>query len=130
MLQSLDIVCLHIITRVKNIRARRCKQIIEIIDIDPTTKEILTNEVFRWDPVEDKFVYTGKSYVLERLRAEKDISREEMTDEIKNRKKILEWMNENNVREFRGVANIIARYNEDPAEILKKIEKGVKKIDV
>ena len=130
MLQSLDIVCLHVITRVKNIRARRCKQIIEIIDIDPTTKEILTNEVFRWDPVEDKFVYTGKSYVLERLRAEKDITREKMTNEIKNRKKILEWMNENNVREFRDVANLIARYNEDPEETLEKIEKGVKKIDV
>jgi len=130
MLQSLDIVCLHIITRVKNVRARRCKQIIEIIDIDPTTKEILTNEVFRWDPVEDKFVYTGKSYVLERLRAEKDITREEMTNEIKNRKKILEWMNENNIREFRDVANLLARYNEDPEETLEKIEKGVKKIDV
>jgi flagellar protein FlaI len=71
MLQSLDIVSLHVITRVKNMRARRCKQIIEIIDIDPTTKEILTNEVFRWDPVGDSFIYSGKSYVLERVRSEK-----------------------------------------------------------
>ena len=69
MLQSLDIVSIHITTRVKGKRVRRCKQIIEIIDIDPTTKEILTNEVFRWDPVEDKFIYTGKSYVLEGIRA-------------------------------------------------------------
>ncbi|MCJ7698334.1 MAG: Flp pilus assembly complex ATPase component TadA, partial [Thermoplasmata archaeon] len=56
MLQTLDIVCIQVISRVKNKRARRCKQIIEIIDIDPTTKEILTNEVFRWDPIEDKFI--------------------------------------------------------------------------
>jgi flagellar protein FlaI len=129
MLQSLDIVCLHVITRVKNIRARRCKQIIEIIDIDPTTKEILTNEVFRWDPVEDKFIYSGKSYILERVRAEKDITREEMTLEIKNRKKIIEWMNQNNVREFRDVSNLVAQYCEDPIETIKKIERGVKKID-
>ena len=74
MLQALDIVSIHITTRVKGKRARRCKQIIEIIDIDPTTKEILTNEVFRWDPVEDKFVYTGKSYVLEGIRAKWDLS--------------------------------------------------------
>jgi len=127
MLQSLDIVCLHVITRVKNIRARRCKQVIEVIDIDPTTKEILTNEVFRWDPVEDKFIYSGKSYVLERVRAEKDLTREEMTNELKNRKKIVEWMNENNVREFREVSNIVARYAEDPGETLKQIEKDAKK---
>ena len=97
-----------------------CK-IIEIIDIDSTTKEILTNEVFRWDPIEDKFIYTGKSYVLERIRAEKDISREDMTNEIKNRKQIIEWMNKNNMREFRAVSDIIARYNENPDEILKRV---------
>jgi flagellar protein FlaI len=127
MLQSLDVVCLHVITRVKNMRARRCKQIIEIIDIDPTTKEILTNEVFRWDPVEDKFIYSGKSYVLERVRAEKDLNREEMTQEINNRRKIVEWMNTNNIREFREVAKIVAQYTEVPEETLTQIEKDVKK---
>jgi len=127
MLQSLDIVCLHVITRVKNKRARRCKQVIEIIDIDPTTKEILTNEVFRWDPVEDRFVYSGKSYILERVRAEKDLNREAMTQEIKNRKKIVEWMNNNNIREFRDVAKLIAQYTENPVEALKIIGKDVNK---
>ena len=124
MLQSLDIVSLHVTTRVKNKRARRCKQMIEIIDIDPTTKEILTNEVFRWDPVEDKFIYSGKSYILERIRAEKDMIREEMTEEIKKRTKIIEWMNNNNLREFRDVAQIVARYAETPEEVLKQVEKG------
>ena len=126
MLQSLDVVCLHVITRVKNMRARRCKQIIEIIDIDPTTKEILTNEVFRWDPVEDRFIYSGKSYVLERVRGEKDLTREEMTQEINRRRKIIEWMNKNNVREFRGVAKIVSQYAETPDEVMKKIEKDAK----
>jgi len=124
MLQSLDIVSLHVTTRVKNKRARRCKQMIEIIDIDPTTKEILTNEVFRWDPVEDKFIYTGKSYILERIRGEKDMSREEMTGEIKKRTEIIEWMNNNNLRGFRDVAQMVARYAETPEEVLKQVEKG------
>ena len=127
MLQSLDVVSLHIITRVKNKRTRRCKQIIEIIDIDPTTKEILTNEAFRWDPVEDSFIYSGKSYVLERIRADKDMSREEMTDELRKRKEIIEWMNNTNIRAFRDVANIVSRYLEAPLETYKEILKEVKK---
>jgi flagellar protein FlaI len=121
MLQTLDVVCIQVISRVKNKRARRCKQIIEIIDIDPTTKEILTNEVFRWDPIEDKFVYSGKSYILERIRAEKDISREGMIAEIKNRTQLLDWMNKNNIREFKKAATIIAQYTDNPEEVLKKI---------
>ncbi len=124
MLQSLDVVSLHVTTKVKNKRARRCKQIIEIIDIDPTTKEILTNEVFRWDPVEDNFVYSGKSYVLERVRAEKDMSREEITSEIKSRKKLVELMNKNNIREFRGVARIISKYLDNPSNTFSMMEKG------
>ncbi len=122
MLQALDIVCIQIISRVKNKRARRIRQIIEIIDIDPTTKEILTNEVFRWDPVEDKFAYSGKSYILERIRAEKDMSRDNMTNEIKNRAILLEWMNRNDIREFKKVATLIAQYFEKPDEVLKKIK--------
>jgi len=122
MLQALDIVCIQVISRVKNKRARRVKQVIEIIDIDPTTKEILTNEVFCWDPVEDKFTYSGKSYILERIRGEEDMSREEMTNEIKNRAKLLEWMNKNNIREFKKFATIIAQYFENPIVVMKKIK--------
>jgi type IV secretory pathway ATPase VirB11/archaellum biosynthesis ATPase len=124
MIQSLDIVCIQVISRIKNKRARRCKQIIEIIDIDPTTKEILTNEVFKWDPVEDKFIYNGKSYILERIRADKDLSREKMVKEVKQRTELLEWMNTNNVRDFRKVSTLIARYTENPDQVIKKIKEG------
>jgi flagellar protein FlaI len=113
------------ITKVKQIRARRCSQIIEIIDIDPVTKEILTNEVFRWDPITDKFVFSGKSYVIERIRAEKDMSREQMAEEIKNRMKIIEWMKKNNIRVFRDVAKIVSQYSETPQETLKMIMRDV-----
>jgi len=127
MLQSLDIVTIQVTTRVKGKRVRRCKQIIEIIDIDPVTKEILTNEVFHWDPIEDTFNYSGKSYVLEGIRARWDLNKEEITQEIKNRVEILEWMRVNNVRAFKEVAKAISRYNETKEEFLKKIRKIQKK---
>jgi hypothetical protein len=131
MLQSLDVVSIHITTRVKGKRVRRAKQIIEIIDIDPTTKEILTNEVFRWDPIEDRFVYTGKSYVLEGIRAKWDISKEEITQEIRRRAEVLEWMQAQEVRTFKEVAKAISHYAENSKDFLKKIRqtKGKKIIN-
>jgi len=122
MLQALDIVCIQVISRVKNKRARRCKQIIEIIDIDPTTKEILTNEVFRWDPIGDKFMYSGKSYILERIRTEKDIDREGMINEIRQRALLLEWMNKTNIRDFKKVATVVAQYVDNPTDVMKKVK--------
>jgi len=127
MLQALDIVSIQITTRVKGKRVRRCKQIIEIIDIDPTTKEILTNEAFRWDPIEDKFIYTGKSYVLEGIRARWDMDKDEITEEIRRRTEVLEWMRKNDVRSFKDVAKAISKYTENSEDYMKKIrEQGSK----
>jgi flagellar protein FlaI len=121
MLQSLDIVSIFVTTRVKGKRVRRCKQITEIIDIDPTTKEILTNEAFHWDPVEDKFIYSGKSYILEGVRARWDINKEQITEEIGRRAEVLEWMCENNIRSFKEVAKMISAYTESPERFMEKI---------
>ena len=124
MLQSLDIVCIQISTQFKNKRVRRAKQIIEIVDIDPTTKEILTNEVFKWNSMDDRFIYSGKSYILERIRTQYDMTKEDMVQEIKRRVEILEWMRKNNVRLFKEVARIISCYSETPNELMEKIRKN------
>ncbi|MFH1101090.1 MAG: type II/IV secretion system ATPase subunit [Methanobacteriota archaeon] len=121
MLQSLDIVTIQISTRVKDRKVRRCKQIIEIIDIDPSTREILTNEVFRWDPVEDRFSYSGKSYVLERVRSRWDMGKEQIIEEMKRRVEILEWMRKQNVRAFKDFAHMITQYVEKPDDFMKRI---------
>ncbi len=130
MLQSLDVVSIQISTRVGDKYVRRCKQIIEIIDIDPMTKEMLTNEVFHWDPVEDKFVYSGKSYILERLSIQIGISKEEMKEEISRRTEILCWMRENRIRAFEDVAGLVAFYIESPDELMEKIRKGVTGLEI
>jgi flagellar protein FlaI len=96
---------------------------VEIVDIDPSTKEILTNEVFHWDPIKDEFYYSGKSYTLERIRGQHGLSKEEMMFELKRRIKVLEWMKNNNIRAFKDVARMIASYLERPDEIMIKISK-------
>ena len=121
MLQSLDIVTIQIQAELGDKRVRRVKQIVEIVDIDPMTKEILTNEVFHWDPVKDEFYYSGKSHVLERIRGQHGMSKEEMIFELKRRIEVLEWMKDNNIRAFKDVAKMIASYLETPNVILEKI---------
>jgi len=126
MLQSLDVVVIQISAQLGDKRVRRVKQIVEIVDIDPMTKEILTNEVFRWDPVEDRFDYSGKSYVLERIRHQYDIDKEEIMREIRRRVEILDWMHKNDIRVFTDFAKIVSAYTETPHELMEKIRKHPK----
>jgi flagellar protein FlaI len=124
MLQSLDIVTIQVQAEVGEKRVRRVKQIVEIVDIDPMTKEILTNEVFRWDPVQDQFYFSGKSYVMERIRNQHGESKEEMLDELSRRVEILDWMKENNIRAFKDVARIVSSYLDTPDDVIEKVRKG------
>ncbi len=125
MLASLDIAFIQINARLGDKQVRRCKQIVEIVDIDPTTKEILTNEVFRWDPITDGFNYSGKSYILERIRDQYDMSKEAMIEEIKRRVTVLQWMRKNNIRKFKDVARVVALYAETPDRLMEQIRSGV-----
>jgi len=124
MLQSLDIVTIQIQAEFGEKRVRRVKQIVEIVDIDPITKEILTNEVFHWDPVQDQFFFSGKSYVMERIRNQHGQSKEEMLDELSRRVEILEWMKENNIRAFKDVARIVSSYIDTPDDVMEKVRKA------
>ena len=127
MLQALDVITIQVQTEVKGERVRRCKQVVEIIDVDPKTKEVLTNEVFRWDPAEDVFVYSGNSYILNKIQAKLGLSKEEMMEELKRRTKILEWMRKKGIRTYRDVAKIVAEYTEKPEEFMKSVE-GKKRV--
>lgn len=123
MLQSLDIVLFHTSVKIKGKRARRCKQIVEIIGIDPNTKEILTNEVFRWIPEKDQFDFSGKSYVLERIRGSIGVSKEDIDREFRVRTEIIEWMVYKEVKSYKEFARIISEYYENPKDVIYRMRR-------
>ncbi|MDI6887258.1 MAG: ATPase, T2SS/T4P/T4SS family [Candidatus Thermoplasmatota archaeon] len=122
MIPSLDAVCIQIQTRVGGRRVRRIKQIIEIIGLDPHTKELLTNEVFRWVPALDDFEFSGKSYVLEKIMVKANIRKDEIMSELKRRQAVIEWMVTKGIRKHNDVARIIMEYQVHPQEILERIK--------
>ncbi|HVN66339.1 MAG TPA: ATPase, T2SS/T4P/T4SS family, partial [Methanomicrobiales archaeon] len=83
MLSALNLVCVQAQARIGGQRIRRSKQIIEILDIDPRTNELITNEVFRWHPTTDEIRYSGKSYILEEIMEERGWSEARMKEELK-----------------------------------------------
>ena len=122
LLEALDVVAVQIQTRVGGKRVRRTKQITEIVGLDPNTREILTNEVFTWDPGSDRFLFSGISYSLERIAAETGLSSQQVAQEMEDRVRVINWMVDRDIRVYRTVAEIITAYFYDKASVLRKVD--------
>jgi flagellar protein FlaI len=127
MIPSLDGVCIQIQTRVGGRRVRRIKQIVEIIGLDPHSKELLTNEVFRWVPAIDDFEFSGKSYLLEKIMVKANLRKDELMAELKRRQAVMEWLVLRGIRRHDEVARVIAEYQTRPEEVLEKVARDLGK---
>ena len=122
LLPALEAIAIQIQTRINGRRVRRTKQIVEIVGVDPHSQEIITNEVFKWDPSRDDFDFSGKSYVLEKIMVKINFSQERMRNELRTRKRILDWMVLNDIRKSDQVAQIITEFYVRPEEILARVD--------
>ena len=103
-------------------RVRRTKQVVEIVGVDPHSQEVITNEVFKWDPARDDFDFSGKSYVLEKIMVKINYTQEKMRQELRTRKRILDWMVLNDIRKSDQVAQIITEYYVRPNDVLARVD--------
>jgi archaeal flagellar protein FlaI len=121
MLSALNLVSIQVQARVGGQRIRRNKQMIEILDIDPRTNELITNEVFRWHPSTDEIRYSGKSYILEQIMEDRGWTEERMREELKRRQEVLEWMRLKKIRYYKDVSKILISYYRDPEAVIQRV---------
>ena len=126
-LQALDIVAIQGLLRIGRKRVRRIKEIVEVVGIDPTTDDILTNEVFKWNPRKDSFDYYGKGHVLDRIAEQRNWTDRELNEEFNRRVEVIKWMVEKGIKHYVDFGNIIAAYYKDPNKVMEMIEEDKKK---
>ena len=122
MLTALHIMSIQVQVQIGGRRTRRNKQIIEILDLDSRTNELITNEVFRWHEATDEIRYTGKSFVLESIMDKKGWTEGRMMEELKNRQLVLQWMQMTDKRDYKEVSNVLISYSRRPEQLLEKIK--------
>jgi len=128
MLSALDLICVQVQARVGGQRIRRNKQIIEILDIDPRTNELITNEVFRWRQATDEITYSGKSYILEEIMEAHGWDEERISRDLMQRQEVLEWMRLHEIRDYREVSNIVVSYFRDSEGLMEQIRSGANEL--
>jgi flagellar protein FlaI len=124
MITALDIISIQAQTYLKNKRVRRNMKLVEINDIDPNTRNIRTNDIFNWNSATDKFDRVGESRVIAEIAQRRAWSKRELNAELIRRQRVLEYMLNNNIREFKQIAAIIHAYAVRPERVLEKL--GIK----
>ena len=121
LIPALDGISIQIQTRVGGKRVRRNKGIIEIIGIDPHSHELLTNEAFRWDNTVDEYIFTGKSYIFEKIMMKANLNRVEIMDETKRRQLVIEWCLKKGIRDYKDFARVVAEYYVHPEDVMRQV---------
>jgi flagellar protein FlaI len=125
LLPTLNVIAMIRRMRIKDVLTRKLSNIVEVVGLDPVSKEVLTNEVFRWDPYKDNFEYSGRSISFERITELHGTSEDQIKDEWNRRKIILEWMLKNDIRRYDKVGSVIREYYTDPEKLVKKAKMGL-----
>jgi flagellar protein FlaI len=106
--------------------ARRVNIAAEVQGFKAKTKDVLTRDVFRWDPKIDKFTFLGDSVLLEKQMRKLGLMEEDIERELKYRKTVLEWMVQQGIRRHGDVAKIIREYYVNPNRVFQKARVGLK----
>ncbi|NOR60175.1 MAG: secretion system protein, partial [Methanosarcinales archaeon] len=122
MIQALNIICIQTQTYTKGKRVRRNTKLVEIIDIDPQTRNIRTNDIFNWDSMTDTFQKVGESKAINDIMVKRAWNIQEVRRELKYREKVLEFLSRNNITDYEAVSTIIYEYSIDPEKVLNKLK--------
>ncbi len=120
---ALDVVVLQAKVKVGTKMVRRIKAMTEIVGVDPDSEELITNKAYTWNPADDSFNYSGHSYVYQKVAQSKNWTQREMDKEVKRRKIVLEYMNQEEIYNYKDFAHIVSSYYKDKESVLEMAKK-------
>jgi flagellar protein FlaI len=125
LLTSLDMVVFLNSVNVGEKPVRRVSKVVEIIKLDASSNRLVYMTPFSWiSEIDDRFKREEKSIILGKIKEKKGWNDERLDQELKNRIKVLDWMQQKNLRSYKAVGKIVSEYSKDPDAVLKKIRES------
>ncbi|MDP2816558.1 MAG: type II/IV secretion system ATPase subunit, partial [Rectinemataceae bacterium] len=110
LLENLDVIIFLVRIKYGNKYVRKISSILEVTGFDREKNAPVTNEVFKWDPVNDKFVTVNPSIVLRKISCSTGINEAAIQKDIGKRISILDWLAVKNFTDYRIFANVMKMY--------------------
>lgn len=116
---SVDMVIFNAMIKVGEHFLRRALRIVEIVELDPERGDLITNPVFKWNPVTDEYEYSGSSALFDAIYEEFGIDQSELVQEMNIRAKYLESLASEGITEYEAVAKAIRKYSRHKDELME-----------
>ena len=114
MLQFLDIALVQFMWVKGGLRKRYTKEFNEVLGVDTVDKNLLVNQVYRWDPSLGKHIQVAASKKIEKIAEAMGGDVEAVKAELNRRKVYLDAMKEKGIRRFKDVTKRIHAYYRNP----------------
>lgn len=126
LVETLDLLIVMVHAKQKGKSSRRIKEIVEMISVDAKTGKAHTLRSFSWVPSIDTYESNiMESRLLRRISIHKGIPYPKIVRELDNRKRILEWMQNYNIRDYEEVCKLINLYYKEPSTVMKWVESNI-----
>ncbi len=125
MLETLHLVLVQF--RQRRLNIRRTLQVAEVVTQKKQEKSagVMFNLLYKWDPKKDKMAPVNKSMrIVDELQLRTGMSSSEMTTNLAEKQKILQWMLKNNVRDINAIGTIVNTYYNDEDFVLGVVNKN------
>ncbi|KAF5414553.1 MAG: hypothetical protein C5S48_08235 [Candidatus Methanogaster sp.] len=100
---------------------RRVSGIVEIIEIDPDRGDLITNPVYRWEPISDTFTHSGSYALFTGIREEFGVQEGYLLNELNDRAELLDYLENNDITDYERVVNEIRTYSRDKDAMMEKM---------
>lgn len=128
MLESLHLTSVQYRDRRTGIRRTR-----ELAEVIPKAKrkgegmELEINTLYRWRPGSDSFSKIRESErLMDQIKEHTSMSEDEVKNNLQEKKKILQWFLENDLKTVNSVGKIVAEYYTDKDRVLELVQKDKK----
>lgn len=100
---------------------RRLANIVEMLELDRDSGDLITNTAFKWLPDVDRFQYQGRSFLFDKIRDTHGVSKDILNEELRDRTAFLQWMQEAGIRDYNAVTEQIRAYYRDKSAVMAQI---------
>ena len=120
LIETLDMIMVIARIRRGGTYIRRIMGLFEVRGYDKR-KGIDSNQVFGWDPQDDEYFVKNNSLLLKDIADQSGMDYDDIRQELKNRQHVLNWMQDQQIKHYRKVGDIISRYYADRKSVLEKV---------
>jgi len=89
---------------------RRIMEIVEVLELEPENKALITNPSFKWNPKTDKFE-AGRFMLFEKIATEFGLPIKTLMDEYHKRVKLLDWLKDSGTKNHIDFTKRIVSYS-------------------